>query len=221
MACLSSLESTLRRFNVELMALDNASNDGTQEFVADLPLTLRSRLPVSVRLEAANLGVAVGRQLLANNADGDVFLFLDSDVQITDGGWLEQLLAPFEDDKVGVVGTAGSMVAWADSANQQHTMFLPSGEGKCDVVSGWCMAVRAGLFQHIAFDSEYGMFFEEDSDLCLQVRACGYDVVQANILGIEHQPGNSGVEYANRSQTLERFRKKWQGKGVVKIEGGW
>ena len=221
---MDSLDRTLRGHNVELMVLDNASTDGTQGFVADLPIVMRSRLPVTVRLEDSNLGVAKGRQKLAQFADGDVLLFLDSDVVVTDvmeTNWLKQLLAPFEDEAVGVVGTAGSLVIFATDANSQPTIFVPSGEGKCDVVSGWCMAVRAGLFQYVAFDTEYGPFFEEDSDLCLQVREKGYDVVMVAVDGIEHQPGNSGAEYANRQQTLQRFRDKWEGKGVVKMEGGW
>ena len=206
------------------MVLDNASTDGTERFVADLPLTMRSRLPVSVRLQAANLGVAVGRQLLANNADGEIFLFLDSDVVITEDRWLAQLLEPFTDEAVGVVGTAGSMVTFPEQgeARPAPTQFLPSGAGKCDVVSGWCMAVRAGLFQHVAFDVErFSPRWEEDADLCLQVRACGYDVVQATVTGIEHQPGNDGAADVDRQESLRKFREKWQGKGVIKMEGGY
>lgn len=56
--CLDSLDHTLRGHNVELMVLDNASTDGTEGFVADLPIVMRSRIPVTVRLEDANLGVA-------------------------------------------------------------------------------------------------------------------------------------------------------------------
>lgn len=207
------------------MVLDNASTDGTAGFVADLPIVMRSRLPVTVRLEDSNLGVAAGRQKLAQFADGDVLLFLDSDVVVADvmgTSWLRQLLAPFADEAVGVVGTAGSNVIFAtDGNNQQPTVFVPSGAGKCDVVSGWCMAVRAGLFQYVRFDTEYGLFFEEDSDLCMQVREKGYDVVMVAVDGIEHQPGNSGAEYADRRKTLQRFRDKWEGKGLIKMEGGW
>jgi len=222
--CLDSLDHTLRGHNVELMVLDNASTDGTEGFVADLPIVMRSRIPVTVRLEDANLGVAQGRQVLAAAADGDIFLFLDSDVVVADvmeTNWLKQLLAAFEDETVGVVGTAGSMVMFATSADAQETVFVPAEVGRCDVVSGWCMAVRASLFQHVAFDTEYGPFFEEDSDLCLQVRELGYDVVMVTVDGIEHVPGNSGAEYTNRRKTLKRFRDKWEGKGLVKMEGGW
>ncbi len=218
------MDRTLRGHNVELMVLDNASTDGTAGFVADLPITMRSRLPVTVRLEDSNLGVAAGRQKLAQFADGDVLLFLDSDVVVADvmeTSWLKQLLAPFADEAVGVVGTAGSMVMFGTDEQQQSTMFTPSGPGKCDVVSGWCMAVRAGLFQYVAFDTEYGLFFEEDSDLCMQVREKGYDVVQVDVEGIDHHPGNSGAEYADRRKTLQRFRDKWEGKGLIKMEGGW
>lgn len=215
----------LRGHNVELMVLDNASTDGTEGFVADLPVVMRSRLPVTVRLEDSNLGVAKGRQKLAASADGDVLLFLDSDVVITDvmeTNWLKQLMAPFEDEAVGVVGTAGSLVIFATDANSQPTIFVPSGVGKCDVVSGWCMAVRAGLFQYVAFDVEtFSPRWEEDADLCLQVREKGYDVVQVAVDGIEHQPGNDGAETMDRRTSLQKFRDKWEGRGVVKMEGGW
>ena len=223
--CLDSLDHTLRGHNVELMVLDNASTDGTEGFVADLPIVMRSRIPVTVRLEDANLGVAQGRQVLASAADGDIFLFLDSDVVVADvmeTNWLKQLLVAFEDETVGVVGTAGSMVMFATSADAQETVFVPAEVGRCDVVSGWCMAVRASLFQHVAFDvATFNPRWEEDADLCLQVRALGYDVVMVAVDGIEHVPGNDGAELVNRRDSLRKFALKWQDKNVVKMEGGW
>jgi GT2 family glycosyltransferase len=223
--CLDSLERTLRGHNVELMVLDNASTDGTERFVADLPILMRSRLPVTVKLEDTNLGVAAGRQKLAQFAEGEILLFLDSDVVVADvmeTNWLKQLLAPFADESVGVVGTAGSMVIFAtDASNQVPTIFTPSGTGKCDVVSGWCMAVRAGLFQHVAFDMQFSPRWEEDADLCLQVREKGYDVVQVDVDGLEHVPGNDGAEFVDRRGSLQKFRNKWEGQNVVRMEGGW
>lgn len=219
------MDRTLRGHNVELMVLDNASTDGTAGFVADLPLVMRSRVPTSVHHEEQNLGVAAGRQKLVESADGDILLFLDSDVVVADvmeTNWLKQLLAPFEDEAVGVVGTAGSQVMFATTANAQETVFVPTLPGRCDVVSGWCMAVRAALFQHVAFDvATFSPRWEEDADLCLQVRALGYDVVMVTVDGIEHQPGNDGAELTNRRDSLRKFAQKWQDKNVVKMEGGW
>ena len=108
------------------------------------------------------------------------------------------------------------------SADAQETVFVPSGAGKCDVVSGWCMAVRASLFQHVGFDVEtFSPRWEEDADLCLQVRALGYEVVQVDVDGIEHQPGNDGAELTNRRDSLRKFAAKWKDRNVVKMEGGW
>lgn len=221
---MDSLDRTLRGHNVELMVLDNASTDGTSKFVADLPIVMRSRIPVSVDQQDRNLGVAAGRQKLADFAEGDIFLFLDSDVVIADvmdTNWLKQITAAFADEAVGVAGTAGSLVMFATDEHQQPTIFTPSGEGKCDVVSGWCMAVRGTLFQHVAFDMQFNPRWEEDADLCLQVRALGFDVVQITVDGLEHVPGNDGAETVNRRESLAKFRAKWEGKGVVKMEGGW
>src|SRR5437870_9269485 len=88
--CFASLESTLARKDVETWILDNGSTDGTADFVGDLPYLLRAG-DVKTIISTTNLGVARGRADLLAHADGEVILFLDSDVLIRDTLWLDRL----------------------------------------------------------------------------------------------------------------------------------
>lgn len=216
-ACFESLVRVRPAFE-NLIVVDNASVDGTEGYVLALPKLTPSAY---VWGYGDNLGVARGRQelvkLATRSAFEDILLFLDSDAIVHSAALFDTIRAAFEDEAVGVVGIGGSYVDW----NQDHP-FVPAPVGKCDVVQGWCMAVRRELFSAVAFDTEYGKFWEEDSDLCMQARKAGFDVVSIDPAGsITHHPGSSGAHLADRQQTLARFRMKWQGLGLTKAEGGY
>jgi len=210
-ACWRSLEGTRRRTDVEFIILDNASADGTPEW-----LFAQQGERVCVERSLENLGVAKGRNMLSRMAHGDILIFLDSDTIIEDEGWLATLTAPFEHENIGVVGCAGCLVRWELPLLFTLSPRLP---GLVDVVSGWCLAARREVFQGAAFDEDYGLFHEEDSDFCMQARRHGYDVWGTGYIGVQHTPGNSGSEYSAREKTLARFRLKWQERGYIQAEG--
>lgn len=146
-----------------------------------------------------------------------MLIFLDSDVKVLEDEWLDRLLVALESENVGLVGPAGSMVMG------DFTGFYPGQAGmECDVVSGWCQAFKREVIDAgVWIDTEFKMFWTEDSDFCLQIRAAGWDVVCTGGIGVLHEPGLSGDEFADRAANQERFRAKWQGQGLIKAEGGW
>lgn len=206
--CFDSLRPVICRPDVECIVLDNGSTDGTTDY-----LTILDNITLISGTE--NLGVGRGRSLLIEKATGDILVFLDSDVFATSNNWLDQLLKPLERDDVGLVGCAGSFVDW-----QYFHPFKPAPVGECDVVSGWCQAFKRELIHYgLALDHDYGLFFEEDSDFCMQVQALGWEVYNVASIGLRHVPSNSGAKLVDRNQTLQRFRDKWMGKGLTHAEG--
>lgn len=201
--------------DVRVSVLDNGSTDGTILFVEQFAQA-RHNWTVSVSIQ--NLGVGGGRnQQLVMLAHDDI-VFLDSDTVIESDTWIERLEAALKPENVGVVGIAGSYVDF----RLDHP-FIPALVGQCDVVSGWCMAVKmeAVTLGSVSFDPAYGLFWEEDSDFCLQVRDAGWDVVCIPNPGVQHYPGKSGDGLSKRADNLQLFRDKWRGKGLVKLEGAY
>lgn len=169
-----------------------------------------------------NRGVAGGRNGLIDwalaRSDHDVFVFLDSDIEVIDPSWIARLIKPLEQENIGVCGVSGSYIDWS----QKHP-FVPAPVGECDVVSGWCLAVKREVIDlaGVRMDESYGLFYEEDSDFCMQVRAAGWDVWCTGDVGLKHTPSNSGANLADRAATLSRFRDKWHGKALTRGEGAY
>ena len=216
--CLISLEPTLERDDVELIIIDNASTDGTWEFVKE-HMEAHPDKVVAIGLEQ-NAGVSGGREKLLYWMDRrtDIGIFLDSDVMIMDTHWLEAIRETLAREDIGICGPGGSFVL-ADWSG--FTAGLPGRE--CDCVAGFCLAFKKELIDAgVKMDTDYGLFWTEDSDFCLQARALGYGVMCVPV-GVWHMPAHSGAgkDETLHQRNIERFASKWRGKGLVKAEGGY
>lgn len=206
----NGIERVLQSFDVELVMLDNGSTDGTAKFVRDLPMLIRSRVkPVSILLPE-NIGVAAGRQRLVEESHGHILIFLDSDVVVQDANFVNVIRNEFmKDEQLGALGAAGSKIK-PDHYNRTVD-FWPALPGVCDVVSGFCFAVPADLFEAVAFDAEYGIRWEEDADLCMQVWDAKFSVKWSPELCqmVAHIPTGDMADVVDREVTLRRFYDKW------------
>lgn len=213
--CFESLLPTLQRDDVRLRVLDNASSDGTAEYVREFVRSIEGLWNMSNE----NLGVALGRSMLLRDIAAwrkpdDLVVFLDSDTVIVDDNWLDVLAKAIEPENVGIVGCGGSFVLpdWSG--------FIAGVPGEVDCVAGYCTMMKAELFlQGLAMDTSFERFWSEDSDLNFQARAMGYDVICCPV-GVQHFPAHSGFgqEPGLHEKNFSRLRDKWQGKGVVKCE---
>src|SRR6516165_5194774 len=99
-ACLKSLEETIGfRADFEVILIDNASTDGTPEWLATLPAP-RYRV---IRNEI-NLGYAGANNAAARLAEGRLLLLLNNDTVLLPG-WLEPMLRVLAHaQKAGLVG---------------------------------------------------------------------------------------------------------------------
>ena len=124
--CLDSLEDTLRRPDVEVLIWDNASNDGTREYVSKL-----SGYPnLFVHLHPTNIGVAPARAQLLPLARGEIVVSIDSDVIATDNQWLDKISELLSDSSIGLCGIDGCDI---DLSFENYWNLVT--EGQCDVVS--------------------------------------------------------------------------------------
>lgn len=209
-AALRSLETTT--LPLEVVVVDNASEDGTPEVV-------RRDFPTVRLIEAgANLGFATACNLGWRATSASLVLFLNPDAVLTPGA-LEALHAILaRRPEVGIVGpltrnpdgtaqvsfgrdltpwTEGRQrrlvrgVAARDPAVLREVEALCAHEHEPDWVSGSCLLARRSLLERLSGFDEQFFLYEEDADLCRRARQAGARVVFTPSAWVVHRLGRS------------------------------
>ncbi len=225
-ACLDSVLPTLAPRD-EVVVVDNASSDATPD-----GLEAFGRHP-QVRLlrNEVNLGFAGGADQGASVASGEVLVFLNSDTLVTPG-WLEVLLEPLADPRVGATGPRSNFVsgpqllAGADyhpgdlgsQARLAAALAATPGPAVEEVerLVGFCLAVRARSFRDVGgFDIGFEGGGYEDDDLCRRLREDGWLLLVCHRAFVHHWGHASfeanavdwaAAELANRDRFLSKHR---------------
>jgi GT2 family glycosyltransferase len=225
--CLESLPRELLGRPVEAIVVDNASMDGTLEFV-------RSKYPHVICYPAGgNLGFGTANNFGVRRSSGDFLLFLNPDARVNaealehcvrrlqteaDIGIISPklVLANGEMDLAcrravptvwdGVTRSTGLSrmfpnVKWCAGYN---LTYLPDDETyQVGAVNGAFMMMPSQLFKRIgAFDERFFMY-GEDLDLCLRCSKEGYKVVYDGRYSVIHLKGSSSRKvYRTMSKAL-------------------
>jgi N-acetylglucosaminyl-diphospho-decaprenol L-rhamnosyltransferase len=172
----------------ELIVVDNASEDGTAERVAEL--TPAARIVRSTR----NLGFAGGCNRGAAEAHGDLLVVLNPDAAPRPGfgeairrPWVEELgwaawQALVADGDGTTINSAGNPVhftgiVWAGGHGRPIAAAPPAGE--VAALSGACLAIPRETWERVGGFPERFFLYHEDVDLSLRLRLAG------GTLGIE------------------------------------
>jgi GT2 family glycosyltransferase len=221
-AIASIVEHTLPPY--ELIVVDNASSDGTRDFLRE------SVRGATILLNDRNLGFGVAANLGAARARAAVIVFVNSDL-IAGADWLEPLCARLEQDpRVAIAGPAILNVegrldhAGALLAHDALTVHYGDGDDparaeyafarRADYVTGACLAVRADLFHESGgFDPWFQTAYFEDVDLCLRLASRGWKVMYEPASRVTHVGGASGTkEESLRLLDINRprFYRRWR-----------
>lgn len=216
--CVSSLLDFNKKYNCEIVVVDNDSTDGSYE-------ELRERYGKQIVLiKNQKNGCSSGRNLGVENSSGEMIFFLDSDQWIVGENYLDNALEIMRrNDSIGAVGwNAG----WFNPGRYDgpivdflpnRGMDMPSKLYRTDVAylatSGMLMSKE--LFKKInGFDEFYDPTCFEDTDISLKIRNAGFELAYCpymSIMHLPHQTTNSGS--AKHTQLMERngtyFLKKW------------
>jgi len=198
---------------IEVVLVDNNSNDDTRDLVA------REFPQVRVIAGDTNVGFARAVNVGAHQATGDFVLLMNPDTRIAKSDVLK-LADSLEDPSIGCVGplvppppggkvlgagyepTAGRMLAHATGVGRVsscgrlagHYLYAGRVEQKpvdVDWVSGNCLMVRREVFASLGGLSERWFMYAEDIDLCLRVRDSGRRVLVVPAASAEHAVGGS------------------------------
>ena len=211
--CLSSVQNGLDNTDAEVIVVDNASTDGSQQMVKQsFPDVLLIENQANRGFAAANnqgLPVASGRYILLLNSDtivlGDVlqrsveYMETHSDVGVmgcrvlnTDGT-LQPTCSQFPSLLNLVLLTSGLWkLPWFDFLDRyQMRRWQRTDERDVDVVSGCYMMVRADAIMEIGQLDEDFFFFGEETDWCRRFQSAGWQLRFAPVGEITHHGGGS------------------------------
>jgi len=202
-------------FPMEVIAVDNASTDGTSELIASEAPWIRL-----IRNEA-NAGFAAGCNEGLRAARGEFFLLLNPDCEAN----AEALTALVEVlSSRRRIGMASCRLLNADGSRQfnhypepgaicylvTHSLAAPFFQGlrrllamddestliQTDWVMGAVLATRREVVERIGLMEESYFLYAEDTDWCRRARDAGYAVVVAPDTAIRHRQGTSSRKRA-------------------------
>ncbi len=161
---------------LEIIVVDDASDDDTLEVVACLP--------VRVVRQSRQSGPAACRNVGARVARGEILAFTDSDC-VVDPDWLTSLVSYFSDPQVGAIGgliepySLESVIDRYEAVNASLYMGRDEGEvrpnSRIPFLPTANLLVRRTIWQQVGgFDEDFPI--GEDVDLVWRVRDAGYRV---------------------------------------------
>lgn len=212
----SALEA-MAEIEGEIIVVDNYSNDGSIEMLK------KYGSKVKLIKNKRNLGFGSANNRGALEARGRYLMFLNSDTIVPKNTLAEIIKFLDQNNEVGILSPkivnndkdhtlqAGSFgkfsIPWRvlcrltrKKLSLNHKLTFT----KTDWVSGAAMAIRRNLFNHLRFDENIFLYFE-DEDLCRRSAAYDFETVVLNNIEIVHLKGksstnNTRLKHYDRSQ---------------------
>lgn len=217
--CLSSISENLSSPNVEVIAVDNSSSDGSPEFI-------RENFPwVKLIRNHKNLGYARANNQGIWEAEGKFILLLNPDTVVLPDA-IEILKSEMKlDPKTGAAGPAllsgenrfqvsfGKGISFCREVLQKSLLNpyfrrkLKEMQKKREVawLSGACILTRKRVLEEVGlFDEDFFLFFE-DIDLCRRIRKKGMRVIFIPRAKIYHAGGGSTAKL--KKPSLYHYRR--------------
>ena len=224
-ACLHSLEANTHYLDWELILVDNASTDGTRDFLVDY-LTRHPRARLVQNEE--NLGFAAGNNQGLVVAEGEYLVILNNDTYVTPG-WLVGLIRHLRrDPSLGLVGPVTNNIGneakidihYTDMTEMQkaawaYTSRHAGKELEISTVAFFCVAISRAAYTKVGgLDERFGLGFFEDDDYCQRVRQAEFRIAVAEDVFIHHHLSASFdlLDEERRQALFERNRALYEDK---------
>lgn len=229
--CLKSIYQNTQDSNYEIIVVDNASTDGTTDFLRHEA----AKGLLRVIRNDANLGFAKACNQGAEAAWSSYLMFLNNDTE-PQKGWLEPLLEILENDPS--VAAAGSKLLFPDGKIQhagvviiddrklpaplvaRHVYYEKPGDYNdanqrrtFQALTAACLLVRKSAFRQAGgFQEEFWNGYE-DVDLCFKFQERSWKLVYQPESVVIHHESKSGPERHRRTDENTRLlHRRWLGK---------
>lgn len=209
--------------HLHIVVADNASTDDSLTF-------LRSTHPdVEILINKTNEGFAKGYNTALRQVKADIFVLLNSDVEVTPN-WIEPIVALMVSDKSIAACQpkildwnnrtrfeyAGAAGGWVDRYGYPFCRgrifsHCETDHGQYDTVepvfwaSGAAMFVRAAVFHEMGGFDDFFFAHQEEIDLCWRMQLSGYRVFACPASVVYHVGGGT-LPQGNPKKTFLNFR---------------
>jgi hypothetical protein len=236
--CLDSLYSTVRKYEFEIIVVDNNSYDDSVNMI-------KNKYPEVYLIEnKKNVGFACANNQGMQVGKGDYFLLLNPDTIVCEDT-IDKIVDFMESNpKIGVMGpkvlnkdgtiqptscgnfpTLLRVFLWQVGLRvnikyiTSNPWYLsPTQTKEVDWVSGVCMLIRKKILEEIGFLDESFFSYFEDTDFCYRARKKGWDVYyfdEAKIIHLLSQSWGSIGSVKVKLESEMLFLRKHYGRGVA------
>lgn len=216
--CIASIRRHTARGSYELIIVDNASTDGSAQWLRE---EQQRADDIRVIFNSQNAGFPKGCNQGMGIARGDEILLLNSDTIVTPHYLDNMLRALYADERNGAVSCATNHI----SNNQQvdtdgytdldglerfaaaYNHSDPTKWQYRTMLVGFCFLVRYSTYKEIGeFDEAFSPGNYEDSDYSMRLLQAGYHLIFASDTFIHHFGSASFVQRRKKEAELERIR---------------
>lgn len=224
-SCLQSLIRWTDYNNLEIIIVDNASTDGSQNYLREFE---SAHSNVNLILNEKNTGFAAGNNIGLNAASGDYLVMLNNDTVVTPGWILTLLRHMQEDSTIGLIGPVtnniGNEAKIDVSYNQPSAMIAAAmpytishmgHEFPLHTAAFFCAMMPRDVFEKVGMlDENFGRGFFEDDDYCRRIESLGLKIVCAEDVFIHHQLSASfnKLKEGERDKLFEKNKKYYETK---------
>jgi len=222
--CVDSIYEYSTYDNFEILIVENGS---TEEATFECYEELKSRGNISILQWDEEFNYSAINNFAVKEAKGEYLLFLNNDVQVISGDWIEKMLANCQRSDVGIVGArlyfpddtiqhAGIIIGIGGIAghaflnmSRKRTGYLHKAAIQLNysAVTAACMMMKKNVFEEVSgFDENLTVAFN-DVDLCLRAVAAGHLVVYNPYVEMYHYESKTrGSE--DSEEKVRRFQRE-------------
>ena len=230
--CLESIRQNGSFLRIEVIVVDNNSNDGSREMVEIL-------FPeVKLINSGSNIGFSRANNLGIPHADTPLVLFLNPDTLVMKGtmeGMIDFMRShptvgamsckitypPAPTETVGANGETQKLtlqwfpspLTWlfrmlflSDEMIEKFKRYLPYKDphesGYVSLLAGACLMVRRGVLEQIGCFDERFFMYGEDYDLCRRIKDAGWQLYYMSEVKIAHHVGGASRKTTSQFSTL-------------------
>ncbi len=221
--CLESIEHHTQYSAIEIIIVDNASTDGTRDYLKTL------EHPYKIILNNENKGFSAGNNIGIQAAQGDYIVLLNNDTIVTPGWLLTLLNHCTRNPELGLLGPMTDNIG--NEAKIELASIMPSQKEDAikekilahmgelmplKTLAFFCVMIPYKIIREVGLlDEQFGLGFFEDDDYCRRVTASGYKIQCARDVFVYHHLSASfgkmttkaREELFHKNKIL--FEKKW------------
>jgi GT2 family glycosyltransferase len=226
--CISSIIEKTHYPEYEIIVIDNGSDDpATLEYLTTLTEHC-APVPVRVIRDDRPFNYSQLNNMAVNQANGDVIGLINNDIEVINGGWLEEMVSHACRPEIGAVGArllysdgrlqhAGVVIGIGGIAGHFMKYLPPEGIDyfsktrliqNYSAVTAACLVMRKSVYLDMGGLDEINLSVAfNDVDLCLRLCQAGYRIVYTPFAELyHHESATRGPEYETSEKAMRAER---------------